>query len=316
MATLPFVSYNAFSDTALGGSPAVIILGAAELSPSDMARIAREAGTPATCFISAIHNGAIEARFFSTVTEMPMCGHGTVALMSCMVEQGLIDLTEGAAATVELRLPEGNTVVEICRQADGRPFVMLDIAPPVFRRDPIDVAELAELLGVNEADFNPHLSHETAVSDFIHLVVPMQNLAAMRRMKPDFDGIVRLCQRHDIQTVATFCTEVAQEDHSVHVRDFCPRVGVAESAAAGTTNGALGSYLIRHGMAAPDGAGRVVIQAEQGHEINRPSSIRAIALMKSGGIARLQVGGVACRIADGQMQIPIQEPVKTGSISR
>jgi PhzF family phenazine biosynthesis protein len=101
-----------------------------------------------------------------------------------------------------------------------------------------------------------------------------------------------------------FCTEVEQPDHKLHVRDFCPAVGVPESAAAGTTNSALTSYLVRHGIVRPDGDGKIVIQAEQGHEIGRPSSIRSVVSINDDSITRLQVGGVATRVMDGQLSVP------------
>ena len=76
-----------------------------------------------------------------------------------------------------------------------------------------------------------------------------------------------------------------------------------ESAAAGTTNAALTGYLIRHGIVRANGDGRIAVQAEQGHEINRPSSIRSVAFVENDGIARLQVGGVATKVADGALHL-------------
>ena len=131
-----------------------------------------------------------------------------------------------------------------------------------------------------------------------------EDLAAMRKVAPDFGGLVQFCRDHGIETVALFCTEVERPEGTLHVRDFCPAVGVAESAAAGTTNAALTSYLVRHGIVHADSDGRIVVQAEQGHEIGRPSSIRSIVSMEGADITRLQVGGVATKVAEGQLHLP------------
>ncbi len=305
MVIVPFALYNAFSDTAFGGSQAGIVSDAAWLEADARRRIAREVGAPATGFVTARNDHSISARFLSTVTELPMCGHGTISLMTRMVELGVVNWNGGNRIDVELCLPSATAAVEICRRDDGRPLVMLDIRPPRFRHDALDVEELSSLLGLHKEDYRQEWPLETASGDFVHLVVPVKDLAAMRRINPDFGGLIRFCHEYGIQTVAVFCTEVERPDHTLHVRDFCPAVGVSESAAAGTTNGALASYLIRHGIVRENGDGRIVVQAEQGYEIERPSSIRSVVSMNGDTITRLQVGGVATKVVDGQLYLPL-----------
>ncbi len=305
MVTLPFALYDAFSDTAFGGSQAGIVSDAAWLDADARGRIAREVGAPATGFVTACGGHSIGARFLSSVAELPMCGHGTIGLMTRMVELGVVNWNGADRIDVELCLPSTTAAVEICRRDDARPLVMLDVRPPLFRQIALDVEELAGLLGLSMEDYRQEWPIETASGDFVHLVVPAKNLAALRRIDPDFGGLTRFCHEHGLQTVAVFCTEVERPDHSLHVRDFCPAVGVSESAAAGTTNGALTSYLVRHGIVRENGDGRIIVHAEQGHEIGRPSSIRSVVSSNGGTIARLQVGGVATKVVDGQLHLPL-----------
>ena len=305
MVTVPFALYDAFSDTAFGGSQAGVVSDAAWLDADARRRIAGELGAPATGFVTACGDHSIGARFLSTVAELPMCGHGTIGLMTRMVELGVVNWNGGDRIDVELCLPSTTAAVEICRRDDGRPLVMLDVRPPLFRQDRLDAEELAGLLGLRKEDYRGEWPIETASGDFVHLVVPARNLAVMRRINPDFGGLTRFCHEHGLQTVAVFCTEVERPDHTLHVRDFCPAVGVSESAAAGTTNVALASYLIRYGIIRENGDGRIVVQAEQGHEIERPSSIRSVVSMNGDSIARLQVGGVATKVVDGHLHLPL-----------
>ena len=304
MATIPFALYDAFSETAFGGSQAGVVSDAAGLDIETMQRIARELGAPATGFVTASNGHTISARFLSTVMELPMCGHGTLGLMTRMAELGVLDWNGKDKGDFELCLPAVTAAVEINRRDDGRTLVMLDVRPPSFRQDTFDAEELAGLLGLRKEDFSGEWPLETASGDFVHLVAPIRDLAAMRRIDPNFGGLTRFCHENGFETVAAFCTEVERPDHTLHVRDFCPAVGVPESAAAGTTNGALSSYLIRHGIVRENGDGRVVVQAEQGHEIDRPSSIRSVVRMNGGAILRLQVGGVATMVLDGQLHLP------------
>ncbi len=85
------------------------------------------------------------------------------------------------------------------------------------------------------------------------------------------------------------------------MRDFCPAVGVPESAAAGTTNGALTSYLVNHRLFCDDGSGKIELTSEQGLEMGRPSTLYSVASLRHGEVERLQVGGVATKIVEGQL---------------
>ncbi len=304
MTTVPFALYNAFSDTAFGGSQAGIVTDSAWLNPDARQQIAKEVGAPATGFVSECNDRSVSARFHSTITEYPMCGHGTICLMTRMLELEVINWNGGDRIDVELNLSTTTAAVELYRRDDNRPLVLLDIQPPTFRQDFLDVDELARLLGLSREDYSWKWPIETAAGDFVHLVVPIKNLAAMRRINPDFTGLTRFWHDYGIQTVVVFCTEVEWPDHTIHVRDFCPAVGVSESAAAGTTNSALTSYLIRHEIVRKNGDGRIVVLAEQGHEIERPSSIRSVVNMNGDSVSRLQVGGVATKVMDGQLYLP------------
>lgn len=304
MVTVPFALYDAFSDSAFGGSQGGVVSDAAWLDADTRQRIAREIGSPATCFVTNCSDNSITARFHSTVKEYYMCGHGTICLMTRMVELGVLNWNDSDSIDVELCLPSSTAAVEICQREDGRPLVMLDIQPPSFRQDTLDTKKLARLLGLSKQDYKQELPLETASGDFIHLVVPVKGLEAMRRINPDFGGLTQYCHANGIETVAVFCMEVEQPDKTIHVRDFCPAVGVAESAATGTTNAALTSYLIRHGLLRKSGDGQIIIQAEQGCEIERSSSIHSVVSMNGRAIARLQVGGVATKVMDGQLYLP------------
>jgi len=131
----------------------------------------------------------------------------------------------------------------------------------------------------------------------------VSDIDAMRCITPDFSGLKQFCLENSIDTVATFCRETIQSDHDIHVRDFCPAVGVAESAAAGTTNAALASYLIRNKLYPDISDDQIVIQTEQGIELNRPSSVRSVITLKDDVVNRIQVGGVATKILDGSLYL-------------
>ena len=302
MSSFSFALYDAFSASAFGGSQAAVITGAAAIDSATRQRIAREIGMPATAFVDDFGEDWIMVQFMSTVMELPMCGHGTLCLLTRMLEAGSIEVDKHAPREVSLRLPKSTATVALSLRADDRHQVMLDIKPPVFEAPPPHTGSLLKVLGLEADALAPDLPIETARGDFIHLVVPLAGLETMRAIQPDFGGMVEFCHAYGIETIAAFCSETEIPDHRIHVRDFCPAVGVSESAAAGTTNAALSSYLVRHGLV-PTDSDIITLNAEQGIELGRPSSIQSVVTMSQRQISRLQVGGVATRVMDGKIYL-------------
>ena len=299
MKAIPLAAYDAFSATAFGGSQAAVLTDAAGIDRSQRQRIAREIGMPATAFVDAYGDDWIEVQFMSTVMELPMCGHGTLCLLTHMLESGLMP----AGAEIELRLPRSNARVSVSETDSGRFQVMLDIKPPAFESAPPHTGDLLTVLGLGADALSQQQPLETSRGDFIHLVVPLTGLDAMRAIRPDFNGMLRFCHAHGIETIALFCLETEDPEKHLHVRDFCPAVGVSESAAAGTTNAALSSYLLRHALISTD-TGVIAVEAEQGLELGRPSSIHSkITLGNGDQIERLQVGGVATAVFKGEIYL-------------
>jgi len=304
MIAVPFALYNAFSDVTFGGSQAAIVSNVGWLNAENRQKIATEIGVPATGFITACDERSVSAHFHSTITEYPMCGHGTICLMSRLIEQEVLKWHGQNRIDVDLHMPTAIAAVEIHKQVESHPMVYLDIKPPSFHQDSLDLEHLMNLLGLHQQDCSDQWPVETASGDFVHLIVPLKNLEVMRRIEPNFTGLTHFWHEFGIQTVAVFCTETEQPDSTLHVRDFCPAVGVTESAAAGTTNSALTSYLVRHQITQPNADGQINVKAEQGCEINRTSSIHSIVSMQGDSIVRLQVGGVATKVINGELHLP------------
>ena len=103
----PFALYDAFSENAFGGSQAAVISDAKSIHIGQRQQIAREIGMPATVFIDEIGCDWVMAQFMSTVMELPMCGHGTICLMTYLLDSEFIRLDNEETRTIELRLPTG-----------------------------------------------------------------------------------------------------------------------------------------------------------------------------------------------------------------
>ena len=76
----------AFSDGNQGGNPAGVAILDHLPSEGTMQRIAAEVGASETAF-AAYHLGRWRVRYFSPETEIPFCGHATIALAAACAEE-------------------------------------------------------------------------------------------------------------------------------------------------------------------------------------------------------------------------------------
>ena len=88
---------DAFATTHFTGNPAAVCFLKAELaenlSSKALQAIAAEMNQPATCFVSTIQHDQgfhradfFALKWFSPVTELPLCGHGTLATAAAIFQ--------------------------------------------------------------------------------------------------------------------------------------------------------------------------------------------------------------------------------------
>ncbi|PBC05243.1 PhzF family phenazine biosynthesis protein [Mesorhizobium sp. WSM3860] len=94
----------AFSDGNTGGNPAGVVIGEVLPDAADMQRVAAEVGFSETAFAAREGDGW-RVRYFSPESEVPFCGHATIALGAALVRNfgdGIFKLLlNQAAITVE-----------------------------------------------------------------------------------------------------------------------------------------------------------------------------------------------------------------------
>jgi trans-2,3-dihydro-3-hydroxyanthranilate isomerase len=291
--------FNAFSESNFGGSVAAIVADAYGMDSVQMQNIAREIGAPATGFIIAAEPDEVEVRFFSPLTEYPMCGHGTIGLMTWLIEREVFNLVNGEQLTVKLRTPAATALVDLSIRHDGRPEVMLHLDVAEFEKSDLSAETLAPLLGIDSHGILTAPAIELTRSDFTHLIVPVSNLATVKAIKPNFGQIAELCAQIKADTVAVFSMETMDQRNTIHCREFCPALGTPEAAATGTTNRALACYLLKHGLIDAGADDELTVITEQGYEIGRPSLIRAELKVHHHRVVRIRVGGVATKTMEG-----------------
>ena len=79
MQEIDFYLVDAFSDTSFGGNPAAVCPLKEWLPDETLLKMAQQHNQSETAFF-VCSKGGIELRWFTTLTEVNLCGHATLAL--------------------------------------------------------------------------------------------------------------------------------------------------------------------------------------------------------------------------------------------
>lgn len=290
---LPIVIYDCFSSERFGGNVGGIVLDAAALDSAQMQKIAREINAPVTGFITGQEGREISVRFFMPGAEIAMCGHVTVGLFTHFADQG-------QDSDFVMKAPAGDVKVKVRGANGAAPSVMMQLSTPTMTETSVDLAGLADALGITPSALETCAPVGGADAGLKHLFVHLATLDEVRTLAPDFQKLTEVSNAVGVQTIACFSMETDNPANSLHIRDFCPAVGVDEVPASGTTNGALAGYLVQHGFVA---ASNQQILAEQGSEIGRPSLICSEFEVQNNTIKTVSVGGQAVATIKGTLVI-------------
>ena len=249
----------AFSDGDVGGNPAGVWVGDALPDESTMQRIAAEVGFSETAFAVPMKH-AWRVRYFSPESEVPFCGHATIALGAALV----LDHGDGMYA---LALNDAHITVEGHRNGER---IVAALQSPHTRSktaDPTLVAEVLALFGYAPDDLDPRIPPAMACAGATHLVLALDTRAKLAAMRYSLDAGRTLMQHAGLTTIALVYAETPM---LFHARNAFASGGVYEDPATGAGAAALAGYL--RDIRWPQ---RDVIYIVQGEDMGSRSRLRA-----------------------------------------
>lgn len=248
-----------FSDGNIGGNPAGVMISDELPDDSEMQRIAAMIGFSETAFATTAGNGW-RVRYFSPETEVPFCGHATIALGAALA----LEYGDGVFA---LTLNDANITVEGNRNGD---IITAALQSPTTRStlaSPQLVSEILDLFGYALNDLDHRLPPALAHGGADHFVLGLKNREALAAMKYDLNGGRVLMNREGLITILLAYAETSQ---LFHTRNPFASSGVYEDPATGAATAAFAGYL--RDIEWPHGG---VIDIVQGEDMGMRSRLRA-----------------------------------------
>ena len=249
----------AFSDGNTGGNPAGVVLGDHLPDIDAMQRIAAEVGFSETAFAAPAGTGW-RVRYFSPESEVPFCGHATVALGAALaMKHG-----DGVFA---LTLNEANITVE-ARAGDG--LVTAALQSPPTRSMPASaqlVSDALELFGYMPEDLDERIPPAIVHGGARHLALVLKSRETLAAMTYALDAGRSLMNQAGLVTILLAWSETPQR---FHTRNPFASGGIYEDPATGAGTAAFAGYL--RDLAWPHGG---VIDVLQGEDMGIRSRLRA-----------------------------------------
>jgi trans-2,3-dihydro-3-hydroxyanthranilate isomerase len=275
-----YLIVDVFTSTPLEGNQLAVFPQAAALSSDQMQLLAREMGFSETTFVLPAENGGdARVRIFTIQRELPFAGHpvlGTAFVVGEPLGADRVSLETGfGPIEVTLERRDGQVVFGRMGQVvpDWRPYER--------------GRELLDALGVERSG----LPVEAYPNGPYHVFVELPSEEAVASLKPDLGALAAL---GDV-AANTF----AGSGRSWKTRMFAPGGGTPEDPATGSAAGPLAIHLARHGRI---GFGEE-IEIRQGAEIGRPSVLYARVEGSAEEITRVEVGGSAVVVAEGEFLV-------------
>lgn len=299
-----FVLVDVFADRPLAGNPLAVFPEAEGLSPETMQALAREMDHAATAFLfpSRVPGAAFRLRIFSRDREIPFAGHSALGAHFVHATETGLPLQEPVTRATH----EGTDgLVHVELRAEGGRIGMLRLTqqPPAYgpHFDNEAVARVAQGLDLKEEQIQAANQPVQEVSTGLWvLIVPVATLSDLQAARPRYDLLRAALEGREASVVYAFTKETIAARSAAHARAF-DTTGSVEIPGAGAAAGALAAYLVANAAVTVTPVTSLVI--EQGHALNRPSTLFAEVHVKAMAVAQVVVGGRVIRIGEGTVDV-------------
>ena len=248
----------AFSRNGRGGNPAGVVLGDTLPDADEMMAVAKRVGYSETAFL-APHQDGWRVRYFAPQSEVPFCGHATIASGAVLAER------EGPG-DFRLYLNDADLTIRADRMAGGGFTATLHSpATSSAAADPGLVERVLATFNFGRDAIDADYPIRVASAGARHLVLVLRERATLADMAYDFDALRPVMLDAGLVTIDLLWHEAAGRFHS---RNPFATGGVYEDPATGAAAAAFAGYLRDIGWNGPR-----ELEILQGEDMGVPSRL-------------------------------------------
>jgi len=284
---------DAFTNEKFTGNPAGVVSNADGLTDIQMQNIAKELNNSETAFILSPTAGDHEVwlRYFTPKTEVPICGHATIA--AHFVRARMLDLP---SCTFNHKTGAGVLPITIEKLEKNHQITMtqgdIEIDPPLARAS---VQSIITALGLTGSDINPTCPIQIVSTGHSKVIIGIKSRATLNRLSPDWSKLTRLSKKIGCNGYFVFTFDSPDSKILTWGRMFAPAIGINEDPVTGNANGPLGAYMVHHNLVAHNNF-LFSFKGGQGEAMKRPGTVNVKVDIENNTPVRTRVGGQAVMV--------------------
>lgn len=263
--------FASFSAENQGGNPAGVVITDKLLSEAEMQRIAAEVGYSETAFAAPEKEG-YRVRYFAPESEVPFCGHATIALGAALAQ------TAGEGR-YPLYLNHADISVEGAKEGD---LYSAALQSPATKSEELPTDQLQQVLslfGYSASDLDSTIPPARIHGGSDHIVLALNSREDLARMDYDLKAGANLMRNLGLVTIMLVHRI---DDHHYDVRNAFASGGVLEDPATGAAAAAFSGYLRDLGIIENG-----TLSLRQGEDMGSPSNITAEITAEKGASIRV-----------------------------
>lgn len=290
---------DSFTKERFRGNPAGVVLNADGLDDGRMQAVARELNNSETAFLFPPEADDCDAaiRYFTPKTEVPTCGHATIAALYALALENRWD-----SRKMRIRTRIGVLPMEVIAR-DGDWQVVMTQGPfelgPAW--DAPAVGTLIEALGLDGEDLDLRCPVQIASTGHAKVMIGLRHRERLDRLAPRLDALAALSGRIGCNGYFVFTFDSGREGILTCGRMFAPAIGINEDPVTGNANGPLGGYLVKNRIV-PAAEGWFEFSGRQGESIGRPGVVHVRVKVEKGEPVLVQIRGEAVSVFRAEIE--------------
>ncbi|NRT36152.1 PhzF family isomerase [Clostridium beijerinckii] len=289
---------DSFTKEKFTGNPAGVISNADGLTDYEMQKIARELNNSETAFIFSSNSNEydVQVRFFTPTSEVPICGHATIASHYVRAIENELETSRIYHKTGAGILP-----VDIIKENNDYKIIMtqgkIEFGEII---DGINKEELLKALKIKESDLLDDYKIQIVSTGHSKVMIGIKSIETLNTLQPDYSALSKLSEVIKCNGYYIFTTDSKESDILIHGRMFAPSIGINEDPVTGNANGPLGAYLVHHNLVKHNNS-LFRFKAKQGEAINRPGIIEVEVKIEDNEPIEAKVSGNAVIIFKSEL---------------
>jgi PhzF family phenazine biosynthesis protein len=235
---------DSFTKEKFKGNPAGVVVNADGLSDNQMQLIAKELNNSETAFLFSPDDSDCDGqiRYFTPKTEVPTCGHATIA---AMYAKALEDNLDSSVLKIKTRI--GILPFEIIKDNNDYQIIMTQgefEITPTFNDDTIN--KLTDALGLGKIELDENCPIQIASTGHSKVMIGIKSREKLNDLTPNYNDLANLSKFIQCNGYFVFTFDSDDKEILTYGRMFAPAIGINEDPVTGNANGPLGGYLVKN----------------------------------------------------------------------